>query len=91
MSIPETIDLSEQMRDRRDKEPLLDRVRKIGTPLAAALADSRSAADADGDEPQPDIDRETVALAMRRLLTLCEDIEEGIYSGEDPQDGESSS
>lgn len=80
MSEPEAIDLSEQMRDRRNRQPLLDRVRKIGSPLATALADSRT--DADGDEPQPNIDREVVAVAMRRLLALCEDIEAGIYTEE---------
>lgn len=80
MSEPATIDLSDHDRETRNVEPLLDRVRAIGKPLAHALADTRT--DADGDEPQPDIERETVALAMRRLLALCEDIEGGIYSGD---------
>lgn len=86
MSEPEAVDLSEQMRDRRDREPLLDRVQKIGAPVYAALASDRT--DADGDEPQPDVDREIVATAMRRLLALCEDIEAGLYTNEESQNGE---
>jgi hypothetical protein len=62
-------------------DELLARVQAIGAPLAQALADGRC--DVDGDEPSPPVEREVVALAMRRLLELACDIESGIY----PVDG----
>lgn len=73
-------DLTQLNRDQRDKETLLARVEAIGAPLAAALRDSRN--DDDGDEPSAPVDREIVALAMRRLLALAVDIDAGLYTTE---------
>jgi hypothetical protein len=62
------------------QQDLLARVQAIGAPLASALRDGRN--DDDGDEPATPVDREIVAVAMRRLLALCVDIEEGLYRAE---------
>lgn len=62
------------------QQDLLSRVQAIGAPLAEALRDGRN--DDDGDEPPAPVDREIVAMAMRRLLALCVDIEEGLYKAE---------
>lgn len=67
------------MADNQSQE-LLARVQAIGAPLADALRDGRN--DDDGDEPSVPVDREIVATAMRRLLALCVDIEEGLYKAE---------
>ena len=62
------------------RSDLLSRVQAIGTPLHRALSDGRT--DSDGDEPMPDIDRDLVAVTMRRLLALCGDIEAGLFTAD---------